>query len=200
MPYDPWSKSTKNTLVSNLTAIGTRNQPENWAKTFSIGAQVVCSANLFSKYTYLYHYSKTVYVPARIHSMSAPYFLCPPRIGDPEPRPLPLVYLMADLGIWRLYSTRPSAVMRGNCLLERRAWTALRTPAPRSKWLSSSSIDLIRGAALVGPIKAARMATHSWLAWRTLFFGSTNVGTTVAAILCKKKQQQDERKCQVQIF
>ena len=71
-------------------------------------------------------------------------------------------------------------------LLERRAWTALRTPAPRSKWLSSSSMERMRGAAFEGPIKAAKMATHSWLACRTLRLGSTKVGTTVAAIFCKK--------------
>ena len=119
--------------------------------------------------------------------------------------------LTAEEGMWREYSTRPSGVTRGSCLLQIRQetdynflffclqglnfakegkntnrlrsklcskahgwhnyldsliWTAVSTPLPFSKWFSRSSIDLMSGAALFGPMKAASKATASWLAWR----------------------------------
>ena len=49
-----------------------------------------------------------------------------------------------SIGPWRLYSTRPSGVILGNWRRASRAWTAFRTPDPRSKWFSRSSIDLKR--------------------------------------------------------
>ena len=121
--------------------------------------------------------------PDRIQSTSAPY-RCTGVVGLPEGA-VASTLRSAEAGIWRLYSTRPSCVILGSCRLESLAWTALRTPWPRSKWVSRSSMERMRGAALEGPMKAAKMATHSWLAWRTRRLGSTRVGTTVAAMFFK---------------
>ena len=129
------------------------------------------------------------FLPDKIQSISAPYFLrgCCGDISDVIRPPLlrdfsrlflaPFPYCrIADAGIWRLYSTSPSWVIRGSWRRERRAyewydvllitnyhshekklrveiylvnltWTAFKTPAPCSKWVSSSSIERIRGAA-----------------------------------------------------
>ena len=136
-----------------------------------------------------YFYTLSFFLPDKIQSISAPYFLrgCCGDISDEIRPPLfrdfsrlflaPFPYCrIADAGIWRLYSTSPSWVIRGSWRRERRAyewydvllitnccshekelkverylvnltWTAFKTPAPCSKWVSSSSIERIRGAA-----------------------------------------------------
>ena len=127
----------------------------------------------------------------------------------------------------RLYEPKRIVYCCEIAILNWHTWTALRTPDPCSKWVSSSSIDRISGAAFlhyckktllallllshllimgqglwiiidilyhsqtfVGPMKAAKIATHSWLACRTRLFGSTNVGTIVAAMFFKSNSYE----------